>query len=175
MIAATREGLARNTTNISDYRPVMTSATVPETPGRFTVVNPLQNSNLSSLVGAQANLMRRAQCDGAVWIANATRGGGSVVRDSFATLSVCLWHYTKGYHIDLYANLSEQKGGIGVGDAARALAHSLVGTPQAWIEATFAAIPRQVQKETSGTIALVTADPPPKGEPWLCSAAGGGC
>lgn len=94
VIAAAGAGLKRNTSDAQTMTPIVMGAP-PETPGRFTIRNPLEGSasmgGIAAMIPAlQLAQFKQASCDGAVWIANALRKvrGSQTLR-----LTLCLFPY----------------------------------------------------------------------------------
>ncbi|WP_226646233.1 hypothetical protein [Microbulbifer variabilis] len=159
------DGLGRNVGSIHENQPIPESAELPEVPGRFKIVNPLQGSALSALAesGGHAGY-KIATCDGASWIAGATR---VVKGQSELKLTACLFPYSEGYHLDLYANFSKQEGGLM--EISRKAASAMVGTPEQWTEKTFVDIVRKIHADTGAEISFLEGYPRQEGTPWLDS------
>lgn len=177
IIESASNGLGRNVGDAREAMPIPSFSTPPEEPGRFKVVNQmdtLQGSEFGRSLGALAALgggigggslgLKSAQCDGAVWTANAQKS----VDGSFnLNMAACLFEYKGGYHLDMYAHFTKQEGGML--QLSRAMANALVGTPEEWVEKTFLDVVRQVQKDTNPEIEFVEGYPKMQGTPWLDS------
>lgn len=161
VIEAARKGLSRNAVNIQDARPIP-PAERPTQPGRFTTSDPFNGTQLGALTGRTGGAMIKGViCDGSVWMANATR----TVGDATAKISLCLWEYNAGYHLDIYANYLKKEGGIGLRQLAGAAATAIVGTFEEALEKTVNDVARELQ--TAGaTVSYVEGYPDPIGEPW---------
>ena len=92
-------GLGRNVNNAQEALPIPLSADIPDAPGRFKLVNPFEGTKLAMLAGGAGSIgMRMASCDGAVWTAKAQR---HVSGSDNLNLSLCLFQYKAGYHLDM--------------------------------------------------------------------------
>lgn len=165
VIKAASDGLGRNVNNAQEATPIPRTAGVPDVPGRFAIVNPLEGSKLAALVGGAGTLgLQMATCDGAVWTAKAER---KVVGSNKLDLTACLFQYKDGYHLDLYAVFVKEEGGLF--QISRDLASSMVGTPEEWTEKTFLDVIRNINAKTDSNITLLEAQPEVSGTPWLDS------
>ena len=162
---AASAGLGRNVNNATEARPIPNSSEVPQQPGRFNLVNPFEGSKLAALAASGGSVgFKIATCEGASWTANANRNtpGSSDLR-----LTACLFPYSEGYHLDLYATFVKKEGGIL--ELSRAAAGVMVGTPEEWTEKTFLDIVRQIVKETNSKASYIEGYPKLEGTPWLDS------
>ena len=149
--------------NAQEATPIPRNAGVPEVPGRFALINPLEGSKLAALVGGAGTLgLQVATCNGAVWTAKAER---KVTGSNRLDLTACLFQYKDGYHLDLYAVFVKEEGGLF--QISRDLANSMVGTPEEWTEKTFLDVIRNINAKTESTITLLEAQPEVSGTPWL--------
>jgi hypothetical protein len=163
--AAASNGLGRNVNNAQEATPIPTSGDLPDKPGRFKLVNPLEGSRLAALAGAGGSLgLRMATCEGAVWTARANR---DITSSNNLQLTACLWQYKGGYHLDLYAVFTKQEGGLL--QISRDMANAMIGTPEQWTEKTLLDIVRQIQSTTNASVTLLEAQPELSGTPWLDS------
>lgn len=163
VVKAASDGLGRNVNNAQEATPIPRSAGVPEVPGRFALINPLEGSKLAALVGGAGTLgLQVATCNGAVWTAKAER---KVTGSNRLDLTACLFQYKDGYHLDLYAVFVKEEGGLF--QISRDLANSMVGTPEEWTEKTFLDVIRNINAKTESTITLLEAQPEVSGTPWL--------
>lgn len=145
--------------------PIPSSNALPETPGRFQLVNPFEGTRLAALAGGAGSLgFRMATCDGAVWTAKARR---EISGSNNLNLTACLFQYTRGYHLNLYAVFTKQEGGVF--QVSRDMANAMVGTPEEWTEKTFLDVIRSIQATTPSKIELLEAQPEIAGTPWLDS------
>lgn len=175
MIAAAGTGLKRNTSDAQTMTPIV-MGTPPETPGRFTIRNPLEGGasmgGIAAMIPAsQLAQFKQASCDGAVWIANALRKvrGSQTLR-----LTLCLFPYQQGYQLNVYGiDVKEQGGGISA-RLGRALAEQVVGKPDGWMEKTILDVVREIRAKTGATVSYVEGQPEIAGTPWEVPAAGVG-
>ncbi|MCL1824696.1 MAG: hypothetical protein FWG26_01930 [Betaproteobacteria bacterium] len=164
---AASEGLGRNVNNAQETTPIPSSGELPEKAGRFRLEEPFRGTRLAALAGGAAGVgMRVAKCEEASWTAQAVRdtrgrsGGGSVLR-----LTACLFPYADGYHLDLYAVLSKEEGGLF--QISQSLVDATIGTQEQWTEKTFLDIVRSIRNKTGAEISLLEAEPELSGTPWL--------
>ena len=163
VIKATSDGLGRNVNNAQEATPIPKSATLPDTPGRFAVVNPFEGSKLAMLAGGAGSLgFQMATCDGAAWTAKAVR---DIAGSDKLNLTVCLFPYKDGYHLDMYAVFVKKEGGLF--QVSRDLAGAMVGTPEEWTEKTFLDVARNVYAKVDAKVALLEAQPEISGTPWV--------
>lgn len=164
VIDAASNGLGRNTNNIQEETPISNTTNLPDSPSRFKIINPLAGSNLGTLASmAGGNLyLKTATCDGAIWIARAKR---DIANSSNLNVTLCLYQYKSGYHLNQYGVFNKQEGGLM--QISRSLAYSVVGTPEAWTEKAFLDVVRNIQKVTGAKITLLEAQPKIQGTPWL--------
>jgi hypothetical protein len=163
IIKATSDGLGRNVNNAQEATPIPRSKALPETPGRFAIVNPLEGTKLGMLAGGAGSLgLQVAVCDGAAWTAKAVR---NVAGSDNLNLTVCLFLYKEGYHLDMYAVFVKKEGGIF--QVSRDLAGAVVGTPEQWTEKTFLDVARNVHAKVDAKVALLESQPEISGTPWL--------
>lgn len=156
-------GLGRNVNDIQEARPIPTSSELPIKAGRFSLVNPFEGTKFATLISSGGVLgFKVATCDGASWTANATR---SISGQSELKLTACLFPYTEGYHLDLYATFTKKEGGIM--ELSRQAASAMVGTPEEWTEKTFIDIVRQIRKDVGAQIYFLEGYPKQQGTPWL--------
>ncbi|MCZ4128327.1 MULTISPECIES: hypothetical protein [Stutzerimonas stutzeri group] len=162
---AASDGLGRNVGSAEEAMPIPSSNVLPETPGRFQLVNPFEGTRLAALAGGAGSLgFRMATCDGAVWTAKARR---EISGSNNLNLTACLFQYTRGYHLNLYAVFTKQEGGVF--QVSRDMANAMVGTPEEWTEKTFLDVIRSIQATTPSKIELLEAQPEIAGTPWLDS------
>lgn len=163
VIKAASDGLGRNVNNAQEATPIPKSATLPDTPGRFAVVNPFEGSKFAMLAGGAGSLgLQMATCDGAAWTAKAVR---DVAGSDRLNLTVCLFPYKDGYHLDMYAVFVKKEGGLF--QVSRDLAGAMVGTPEEWTEKTFLDVARNVHARIDAKVALLEAQPEISGTPWV--------
>lgn len=161
--AAASNGLGRNVNNAHEATPIPASADLPDKPGRFKLINPLEGSRLAALAASGGSIgFRVATCDGAVWTARAQR---NVSGSSNLQLSACRWQFKGGYNLDLYAVFTKQEGGLF--QVSRDMASAMVGTPEEWTEKTLLDVVRQIKLSTNADVALLEAQPELGGTPWL--------
>ena len=163
VIKAASDRLGRNVNNAQEASPIPKSATLPDTPGRFAVVNPFEGSKFAMLAGGAGSLgFQMATCDGAAWSAKAVR---DVAGSNKLNLTACLFQYKDGYHVDMYAVFVKNEGGLY--QISRDLAHAMVGTPEEWTEKTFLDVVRSVHAKVDAKVTLLEAQPEVSGTPWL--------
>jgi len=159
---AASNGLGKNVTDAQEATPIPETATPPDEPGRFKLVNPLAGSSLAALAGGGGGLgIKVATCEGAIWTASAKRE----ITDSDLKLTACLFQYKQGYHLDVYAAFSKKEGGLM--QISRSLASKMVGKPEEWVEKTFLDIVLSIQKETGAEVTYLEGQPKLQGTPWL--------
>ena len=163
---AAANGLARNVNAVRETSPIPTGESPPEKSGRFKLVNPLAGHPLAALAAAsgQSLSLQVASCDGAVWTANAVR---NIRGSSDLKMTLCLWQYQGGYHLDMYGQFTKQEGGLL--QVSRELASAMVGTPEQWTEKTFLDVVRQITATTGASVKLLEGQPELQGTPWLDS------
>jgi hypothetical protein len=160
---AASDGIGRNVNNAAEATPIPSSGDIPDKPGRFKLVNPLEGSRLAALAGSAGSLgFRIATCDGAAWTAKAER---RITNSNNLTVTACLFQYKDGYHLDLYAVFTKQEGGIL--QISRDMANAVVGTPEEWTEKVFLDTVRSIRIQTGADVALLEAQPEIFGTPWL--------
>jgi hypothetical protein len=163
LAAAASAGLSRNVNNANEAMPIPSAAQAPETPGRFSLVNPFEGSRLGALASAAGQLdMRVVNCNGSSWNAQAVR---TIERSNELKLTACLFPYRDGYHLDLYAIFQKREGGLL--QMSRDMASAMVGTPEQWTEKTMLDIVRAIGAAVPAQITLLEAQPEISGTPWL--------
>lgn len=168
VVSAASSGLSQNVGGISEARPIPKSSKPPEEPGRFRVVDLLEGTRFVGLAklnsGAGSLGLKKALCDDAVWTAYGTKPVSGSMNMRF---SACLFEYKDGYHLDMYANLIKEEGGLM--QISRSMSNAIVGTPEEWTEKAFLDVVRKVYKETNAEIRFVDGYPEMSGTPWLDS------
>ncbi|VTU42034.1 MULTISPECIES: hypothetical protein [unclassified Variovorax] len=161
VIKATADGLARNTNSVVQNRPLQMGAKVPETAGRFQLVDPaaaLGGTSLGAIMamqgGAGASIPRVAKCDGAVWTSRANR---SVSGSDNLTLYTCIYRYKDGYELNMYAVFQKASGGLS--GLARDAVASAIGTPEEWTNKTILDMARSVESATGAKVEYVEGQP----------------
>lgn len=167
VIAAANAGLGNNTNERNAVTPIVMGPP-PATPGRFRIVDPLAESRLGGLAAlmgaAQMAQFKQATCDGAVWVANATR---KVHRSQLLRLTLCLFPYQGGYQLDVYGVDTQEKGGSISDRLGRALGQAVVGDGAGWTNKTVLDVVRSIRTRTNATVSYVEGQPEFEGEPWL--------
>ncbi len=159
---AAADGLSRNTNDISTNLPLQLNAVVPTTPGRFTIVDigaKLSGTGMGALMQLSSvqnggASMKAASCEGAVWTARAQR---TIANSSNLTLYGCLYRYRGGFHLNTYAVFQKTEGGLT--QVSRDIAHSLVGTPEQWVNKTILDMTRQIEVNTQSTVVHLEGQP----------------
>lgn len=165
VIAAASRGLRQNANDVQESRGIPDGGGVSAKPGRFKVVNPLQNSQLGALAAMSGGgaMLKMAVCDGASWQAMSDRNTGP----HQLRITACIYPYQGGYHLDMHGISNQQSGGADIGMALGAvMAHAVVGDPSAWTQKAFMDTVRQVGKETGASVTLVEGFPEIQGKPW---------
>jgi hypothetical protein len=163
---AITDSLNANVTDSDTVMPLVRGEP-PEKPGTFELVDALENSRMGGLAAlipaAQRAQFKQVKCDGAVWIANAVRRirGSQNLR-----LTMCLFPYTEGYHLDVYAVDTEEKGGGIAAKLGRAIAGAVVKDPRDWTNKTIVGTVRSVSRATGATVTYVEGQPAFEGAPW---------
>lgn len=99
---------------------------LPDKPGRFELVNPLQGSSLGALAAANGASMNVPNCAGAYIIVASDDTGMSRWGENTRYYN-CLWQYKDGWHIDWYISYSKKSGGVSADAMASALVESVMG------------------------------------------------
>ncbi len=164
IIRALQDGMNPNISQSDTITPLVMGQ-APETPGRFTLVNPLEGSPLGGLIPAsQMAQVRQVRCDGAVWISSALR---KVRGSQQLRLTFCLFPYKEGFHLDVHAIDIKEKGGGLSARIGRAIGTAIVGDSDGWTNKTIIDTLRSVQRRFSPTISYVEGQPEFSGTPWL--------
>lgn len=164
VVKAAADGLAQNTSDISQVTPLQMGKTVPIEPGRFVIDDvgaKLAGSNTG--LGAMMQMaamqnggvsMKAAKCDDAVWTSRAQR---TVAGSSNLTLYSCLYKYQAGYRLDTYAVFSKTEGGLY--QVSRNIANSLVGTPEQWVTKTILDTVHAIENATGAKAVRLEGQP----------------
>jgi hypothetical protein len=158
-------GLSRNVNNATEANPIPTGAELPEKPGRFKLINPLAGTPMAAMValsGGGAIDFKIAVCEGAAWSAKARR---QIAGSNRLDITLCLFQYAKGYHLDMYGMFVKEEGGLM--QISRNMAAAMVGTPEEWTEKTFLDVVRSIKAVTGADVTLLEAQPEIVGTPWL--------
>lgn len=165
-------GVGKNINNATETRPIPDSQELPEKPGRFKIVDALKSMNgmegLMALGGASLqSQFKSATCDGARWISTVNRD-----TDSQLKMTLCLFPYKGGYHVDMYAVLVKEEGGVNPMAFARGVARTMVGSPEQWTEKVFLDTIKQVsttEATSNAKISFLEGYPKQTGTPWLAT------
>lgn len=167
LIRALTHGININASDSDTVTPLV-RGTPPETASTFELVDPFEGNNRLGAFGALLGASQQAQikqvsCDGAVWIANAQRRirGSQNLR-----MTMCLFPYTDGYHLDIYALDTEDRGGGISRRLGRLIAGAVVGDPGDWTNKTIIDLLRTVDRQTNAEINYVEGQPAFEGRPW---------
>ena len=170
---AASDGLGANVSSADEHNPIV-MGDVPQKPGRF------KPSNAAAGMGEQmggmmqlemkmnsslSNMLKTAECEGAVWTATARRTVSNAFDMSF---NLCLWEYQEGYALDVYANYTKLEGGgfLGLDGLAREAAYAISGSPEAWAEKTVLDVVREIKSRTGGEVTYLEGYPKLETTPW---------
>jgi len=164
LASSASNGLGRNLSDLQENSSIPKTATPPEQPGRFEVINALEGTQMGRFAMLAGNSMagKTAKCDGAVWTAKGRKGGNN---NFTIDLTACLFEYQGGYHLDMYAHMSKKEGGLM--QLSRSMANAMVGTPEEWVEKTFVDVARKISEDTQSNITFVEGYPKAIGTPWF--------
>lgn len=163
MIKILQDGINPNISKSNTVTPIVMGP-APETPGRFTLVNPFQNSPYAGFVStSQLATIKQARCDGAVWISSAVR---KVRGSQQLMITMCLFPYVEGYQLDVYAIDIKEKGGGLDARLGRALGQAIVGNSDNWTNKTILDVVRYVRTTTGAIVTYVEGQPEFTGTPW---------
>lgn len=146
-------------------KPIVTTP-IPKTPGRFTVDNALEGTNfsrLSQLSGGSTAHLKLMVCEDSPWTARATRGESG--DDWDGSVSVCVFPYEGGYHVDMYGYITVKKGGFK--EVVRSGVYAVMGDPFQWIEKSMLDTIREARKTLNAEVNFVEGRPKMYGTPWL--------
>ena len=79
---------------------------------------------------------------------------------------MCLFPYTEGYHLDVYAADTEQKGGGLGAKLGRVIAGAVVKDPRDWTNKTIVGTVRSVANKTDAVVTYVEGQPAFTSAPW---------
>ena len=163
VIKALQDGLNPNVSNSNTVTPIVMGPP-PETPGRFRLVNPFENSPFAGFVStSDMATVKQARCDGAVWISSAVR---KVRGSQSLMLTMCLYPYVQGYQLDIYAiDIKERGGGLSA-RLGRALGEAVVGKSDNWTNKTILDVVRNVRRTIGAEVSYVEGQPEFTGTPW---------
>jgi hypothetical protein len=169
---AAADGLAQNTNQVQQNRPLMLSTSVPAQPGRFQLVDlssALAGTGMGAFLQAAssqagATTMRIAKCDGAVWTSKATR---TIPGYNNLNLYSCLYAYRGGYQLDIYGVFQKNSGGLT--GLEQGLAGDLVGTPDEWVNKTITDTVRNIASTSHAQVVQIEGQPHIAGDglPWV--------
>lgn len=165
IIKALQDGLNPNISK-SDTMTPLVMGPPPQSAGRFSLVNPFENTQFpyaAMIPAAQMAQLRQVRCDGAVWINSAVR---KVHGSQQLMLTMCLFPYTQGYQLDVYAIDMKEKGGSLSNRLGRALGEAIVGNSDGWTNKTILDTVRNVRRTLSARITYVEGQPEFTGAPW---------
>ena len=163
MIRILQDGINPNISKSNTVTPIVMGP-APEKPGRFTLVNPFENSPYAGFVStSQLSTIKQARCDGAVWISSAVR---KVRGSQQLMITMCLFPYVEGYQLDVYAIDIKEKGGGLDARLGRALGQAIVGNSDNWTNKTILDVVRYVRSTAGATVSYVEGQPEFTGTPW---------
>lgn len=161
VIKSLADGLGQNTNSVTQNRPLQMGVTIPDSPSRFVLVDPLaamQGSGMGAFVamagGAGSSVAKIAKCDGAAWTSRAVR---EVTGSDALTLYTCLYRYKLGYQVNVYAVFNKTSGGVF--GLTRDAVSSVIGTPEQWVTKTIKDTTRSLQAATGATVTYVEGQP----------------
>ncbi|WP_105212992.1 hypothetical protein [Pseudoalteromonas sp. T1lg22] len=172
VVEAASDGLGANVQSANESRPIVMGEK-PSKPGRFKPIDGTKGMGQASGMMAFAmqmnaslgNMLKTAECDGAVWTATAQKNVSNAFDMSF---NLCLWEYQQGYALDVYANYTKQEGGgfLGMDGLARQAAYAISGSPEEWAEKTVLDVVRKIKEEAGGSVKFVEGYPKMNSTPW---------
>lgn len=166
LIRALTDGMHINISDCETLTPLVRGEP-PATPGTFELVDPFSEGRLGAfgalLGSAQQAQVKQVKCDGAVWISSAQR---RVRGSQNLRLTMCLFPYQDGYHLDIYGLDSKERGGGLSQRLGRAIAGAVVGDPGEWTNKTIIDVLRTVRRQTNAEINYVEGQPGFEGRPW---------
>ena len=172
VIEAASDGLGENVQSANESRPIV-MGDKPVKPGRFKPVNGTKAMGQAGGMMAFAmqmnpslgNMLKTAECDGAVWTATAQKKVDNAFSMSF---NLCLWEYQQGYALDVYANYTKQEGGgfLGMDGLARKAAYAISGSPEEWAEKTVLDVVRKIKSSAGADIKYLEGYPKMNSTPW---------
>lgn len=165
-------GLGMNVSSANEHRPIVMGEKPPK-PGRFKPVDGSKQFGQAGGMVALAmrmnnsltNMLKTAECDGAVWTATAQRDVENAFSMSF---NLCLWEYQNGFALDVYANYTKSEGGgfLGIDELARQTAYAISGTPEEWAEKTVLDVVRTIKTRSSAEVRYLEGYPKINTTPW---------
>jgi hypothetical protein len=155
--SAASAGLRRNVNVVNENSSIPTSAELPEKPGRF------EGTRIGALAAASGQTLafKLATCESSSWMAKANR---TIHGQSDLQLTVCIWPFKGGYHVDMYGTFTKEEGGLM--QVSREMASAMVGTPEEWAEKTFLDVIRSIKQTSGAEVRLIEGQPEIKGSPW---------
>lgn len=169
---AAADGLAQNTNQIQQNRPLVMSKSIPAQPGRFQLIDAataLAGTGMGAFLQMSTSQagqtpIRMAKCEGAVWTSKATR---SIPGYNNLTLYSCLYEYKQGYQLDVYGTFQKTSGGLN--GLEQSLAGNLVGTPDQWVNKTIVDTVRSIATATHAQVVQIEGQPKIAGDslPWV--------
>ena len=168
LIEAGERVLAGYSTDLNTTRPI--AVPTPEQPARFKLENPLANSplaGLAAMAGANNQSFLMATCEGAVWTADLTR---SISGSQNLRATLCLFPYSNedrtGYHLNLFVNDTQEKGGGLTQRFGRMVANRVVGTPQEFTERMLRETVIAMEAASGASAILIEGEPEIPGLAW---------
>ena len=161
IVKAAADGLARNTNSVVQHRPLQMNVKIPQKPSRFELtkvsdaLGPGMGGVMIAFAGGGASAeMRIAQCKDALWTSKAIR---DIPGSSNLTLYSCLYRYTSGYQLDVYAVFMKASGGLtGVLTDATGL---VIGTPEHWVSKTIIETVRSIELAANSKMTRIEGQP----------------
>ena len=130
---------------------------LPEQPGRFQMINPLQNSAIAALAASSGTSLRVPACENSILTANSSndsmRNYGEDTR-----FFLCLLPYQAGYHLNIYTSFTKASGGFSTRSLGATLARSIVGDSSQNIQPRIDSIVKEITS-TGAEVTLVESHP----------------
>ena len=137
---AIRDGLRKQMSQVNITTGIPPSP-LPATPGRFQLVNPLKNSTLAALAGAQAGF---PTCDGAL-VTAVSQDRAMAAYGENTLFFLCLLPYANGYHVDFYVSFTRQSGGFDAKTLGATLMRPLTGDSSQFIPRAIDSVMKSIE------------------------------
>lgn len=107
-------------------------AVLPDTPGRFELVEPFAKSKVGALMSAQGQTMKVPVCKDSVLTMN-TADNSMAQRGEKTSFFLCVMPYMTGYSVNIYATYTKASGGLSPTALGASLAQSVLGDSSQFI------------------------------------------